>query len=546
MTNPDGNAKTRSPELTPGVDFKKVVSEALKRVDNFIRKGDLDQAELCVNQAREIDPKNIYAYAFQERIAILKEQVHQNALAAAACKGEQATQRSESPSPKVEAKQLQKEQPRLQPTLPSITPAMPPSRPACVANTPTKPILPLKNDANLDNSRPSPKVDPVKIPMRVTTFQASVRLPVSAQQNFTDEERNIKIQRMIKVAVDAARKEIEQKQSEIRAREREEFARREGARIQEAAETARKAEEQRQIALRKKSDEQLQQKIREALQRRREHDPLLETSQSSADGVTSKSNSACPVTESASAESAMNAERRETLERYRLVLSSVWADGAVSEEEAATLDQLRQSLSISKEEHLRLEKEVQRGTYVEAFKKAWNSGTITPENASVLEELRERFQISKEEHLAIESRILWEIQPVKNRPTLLVVDDDERLLEVVSKTLNEAGFITTPLTTTDEAYAYLKDSSPDLILCDVNLETSTMGGFAFYEKVREFERLRDTPFIFLSGLSDEALVRTGKELGADDYLSKPVSEETLVATIKGKLRRYHDLKKRMN
>jgi DNA-binding response OmpR family regulator len=73
-----------------------------------------------------------------------------------------------------------------------------------------------------------------------------------------------------------------------------------------------------------------------------------------------------------------------------------------------------------------------------------------------------------------------------------------------------------------------------------------MGGFAFYERVREMDQLQNTPFIFLSGLSDEALVRTGKELGVDDYLSKPISGETLVATVRGKLRRYRQLKKRMN
>ncbi|HTP13313.1 MAG TPA: response regulator, partial [Bacteroidota bacterium] len=132
------------------------------------------------------------------------------------------------------------------------------------------------------------------------------------------------------------------------------------------------------------------------------------------------------------------------------------------------------------------------------------------------------------------------------KPTLLVIDDDERLLAAVTQTLTEAGFLTRSVTTSDEAYAYLRESSPDLILCDVNLETSTMGGFAFYEKVREMDQLQNTPFIFLSGLTDEALVRTGKELGVDDYLSKPISGETLVATIKGKLRRYRQLKKRMN
>ncbi|MBI3112591.1 MAG: response regulator, partial [Ignavibacteriales bacterium] len=84
----------------------------------------------------------------------------------------------------------------------------------------------------------------------------------------------------------------------------------------------------------------------------------------------------------------------------------------------------------------------------------------------------------------------------------------------------------------------------DIIISDINLETSTMGGFTFYEKVRELEHLQEVPFIFLSGLSDEVLIRTGKELGVDDYITKPFSDETLIATIKGKVKRFKQLKNR--
>jgi DNA-binding response OmpR family regulator len=65
-----------------------------------------------------------------------------------------------------------------------------------------------------------------------------------------------------------------------------------------------------------------------------------------------------------------------------------------------------------------------------------------------------------------------------------------------------------------------------------------MGGFSFYEKIRKFEHLHNVPFVFLSGLTDEVLIRTGKELGVDDYLTKPISEQNLIAVIKGKLKRF--------
>jgi PleD family two-component response regulator len=47
----------------------------------------------------------------------------------------------------------------------------------------------------------------------------------------------------------------------------------------------------------------------------------------------------------------------------------------------------------------------------------------------------------------------------------------------------------------------------------------------------------------LTGLTDETLVRTGKELGVDEYLMKPISEQTLVSTLRGKLKRFRQLNK---
>jgi DNA-binding response OmpR family regulator len=118
------------------------------------------------------------------------------------------------------------------------------------------------------------------------------------------------------------------------------------------------------------------------------------------------------------------------------------------------------------------------------------------------------------------------------------------MLLLISQILTYHGYQVTSLTTSDEAYALLREWRPRLILSDINLETSTMGGFSFYEKIRELKHLHDVPFIFLTGLSDEVLIRTGKELGADDYLTKPISEQNLIAAVKGKLKRFGKLSQR--
>jgi CheY-like chemotaxis protein len=157
------------------------------------------------------------------------------------------------------------------------------------------------------------------------------------------------------------------------------------------------------------------------------------------------------------------------------------------------------------------------------------------------DEQRSRFQPSPQPQPAPKRP-----KPAKQRATIVVVDDDDRLLEVIASMLEDSDFDVRAFSTTDEAYTLLREFTPDLILSDINLETSTMGGFTFYQKVREIDHLYDVPFVFLSGLSDELLIRMGKELGVDDYITKPFSDETLIATIKGKIKRSRQLKERMN
>jgi PleD family two-component response regulator len=131
---------------------------------------------------------------------------------------------------------------------------------------------------------------------------------------------------------------------------------------------------------------------------------------------------------------------------------------------------------------------------------------------------------------------------VKRSPKVLMIDDDVTLLSVLSMTIQSGGFEVIPLTTSDEAFALLRRLTPDIILCDINLETSTMGGFTFFEKIQEIDRLKSIPFIFLTGLNDEVLVRTGKEMGADDYLTKPITGQNLLATLRGRVKRFEQLR----
>ncbi len=132
----------------------------------------------------------------------------------------------------------------------------------------------------------------------------------------------------------------------------------------------------------------------------------------------------------------------------------------------------------------------------------------------------------------------------RGKGLILLLDDNIQLLAGMAELLQDDGYSVAPYSMAEDALAYLAVNEPDLVICDVNLETSEYGGFTFYEKMREMERLHDVPFLFLSGLKDNKMVLAGKELGADDYLTKPVEPETLQAVVRGKIKRYRQIRRR--
>ena len=132
---------------------------------------------------------------------------------------------------------------------------------------------------------------------------------------------------------------------------------------------------------------------------------------------------------------------------------------------------------------------------------------------------------------------------------ILVVDDNVEFLNGVELTLEMEGYEVWTATNGQVALDKLQSAFrrgiaqekigpgrlPDLILADIMMPL--MDGYDFYEKVRANPYLNHIPFIFLTAKSSEADIRIGKELGADDYLTKPFSPEDLLASVRGKLKR---------
>jgi len=124
---------------------------------------------------------------------------------------------------------------------------------------------------------------------------------------------------------------------------------------------------------------------------------------------------------------------------------------------------------------------------------------------------------------------------VKTDASILVVDDEPRLLEGVRWILEAEGCRVLTALDGIEALAVLQSQPVDLILADIAMPR--MNGYQLYERVCENPQWVGIPFVFLTARAMDSDIRYGVELGADDYLTKPFASEDLLAVVRGKLRR---------
>jgi two-component system response regulator MtrA len=117
--------------------------------------------------------------------------------------------------------------------------------------------------------------------------------------------------------------------------------------------------------------------------------------------------------------------------------------------------------------------------------------------------------------------------------SVLVVDDDQDLAEMLGIVLNGAGFEVDLVGRGDEAVEVFRSSQPDLVLLDIMLP-----GLDGIEVCRELRKLStQVPIIMLTAKTDTQDVVKGLEAGADDYMDKPFTNPELIARIRAHLRR---------
>jgi two-component system sensor histidine kinase/response regulator len=121
------------------------------------------------------------------------------------------------------------------------------------------------------------------------------------------------------------------------------------------------------------------------------------------------------------------------------------------------------------------------------------------------------------------------------KQTILLVDDDESFQGIAQAILESNGYDVRTANNVDEAERMLSSFTPEVIISDVEMPGKT--GFDFFTHVQSLPLLQNIPFVFLTANSDINSVTIGKELGSDDYLTKPVNYNLLLATVKGKLKK---------
>jgi DNA-binding response OmpR family regulator len=121
---------------------------------------------------------------------------------------------------------------------------------------------------------------------------------------------------------------------------------------------------------------------------------------------------------------------------------------------------------------------------------------------------------------------------VESQGRILVVDDDPRYTRLIRINLEASGYTVVTGANGDEAVELAETMNPDLILLDI-----TMPGRDGFEACRAIRQFSEVPIIMLTALTHVESIVKGLDAGADDYITKPLSVEELLARIRARLRR---------
>jgi two-component system phosphate regulon response regulator PhoB len=121
------------------------------------------------------------------------------------------------------------------------------------------------------------------------------------------------------------------------------------------------------------------------------------------------------------------------------------------------------------------------------------------------------------------------------RESILIIEDEDDILELVKYTLEKEGYSVALATTGEAGLKVARNALPHLIVLDLMLPG--LGGLDVCKLLKNDTKTQHIPIVILTAKGEEADIVTGLEMGADDYITKPFSPRVLVARIRTVLRR---------
>jgi CheY-like chemotaxis protein len=127
---------------------------------------------------------------------------------------------------------------------------------------------------------------------------------------------------------------------------------------------------------------------------------------------------------------------------------------------------------------------------------------------------------------------------------ILVIEDDNRIREAIKEILEFEGYECKSSCNGREGILTSKEFNPSLIICDVMMPE--MNGYEVLNELKKESSTDSIPFIFLTAMIESKDMRKGMNLGADDYINKPFTNDDLLTTIKVRLKKSSDLKNKLD
>ena len=126
--------------------------------------------------------------------------------------------------------------------------------------------------------------------------------------------------------------------------------------------------------------------------------------------------------------------------------------------------------------------------------------------------------------------------------TIVLIDDDLQFREVITFALEDEGYTVIQAEDGLEGIAHVQEHVPDLVLCDVQM--AGMDGYETLEHLRSQDTTASIPFILMTGAAGPDAIRTGMNLGADDYLSKPFAVSELLQAVEVRLAKHDTIREK--